>query len=93
MEYLKIYISIEDPLTKQDLNISGRFDLLCDFLAGMNKSIAINELPSPMQSFPARVDPSPLALTLPRSRSVYLSRPQQSASRRPSPSLSHNSLK
>jgi len=65
MEYLKIYISIEDPLTKQDLNISGRFDLLCDFLAGMNKSIAINELPSPMQSFPARVDPSPLAERVP----------------------------
>jgi len=39
MEYLKIYISIEDPVTRQDVNISGRFDLLCDFLAGLNKSI------------------------------------------------------
>jgi len=64
MEYLKIYISIEDPLTKQDLNISGRFDLLCDFLAGMNKSIATNELPAPMQSSPARIDPSPLGETV-----------------------------
>lgn len=39
MENLKVYLSIEDPTTRQDVNISGRFDLLCAFLAGLNNAI------------------------------------------------------
>jgi len=47
MENLKIYITIEDPATREGVNISGRFDLLCDFLAGMNKTLS-KEIKTPL---------------------------------------------
>lgn len=35
MQELKIYIVIQDPKTKQDVNITGNFDVLRAFLSGV----------------------------------------------------------
>ncbi len=51
MQDLNIYIVIRDPKTKQDVNITGNFDVLRAFLSGVGSF--------EMQSFPA-VDPSPI---------------------------------
>jgi len=57
MQDLKIYIVIEDPKTKRDISIRGNFEILQAFLSGVGSF--------EMQSFPARVDPSPLGETVP----------------------------
>jgi len=57
MQDLKIYIVIEDPKTKRDISIRGNFEILQAFLSGVGSF--------EMQSFPARVDPSPLAERVP----------------------------
>lgn len=57
MQDLKIYIVIQDPKTKQDVNITGNFEVLRAFLSGVGSF--------EMQSEPARVDPSPLAERIP----------------------------
>jgi len=59
MQDLKIYIVIQDPKTKQDVNITGNFEVLRAFLSGVGNF----EIQS--ESFPARVDPSPLGETVP----------------------------
>ena len=43
MQDLKVYIVIQDPKTKQDVNITGNFEVLRAFLAGIG-TLEIQEL-------------------------------------------------
>jgi hypothetical protein len=57
MQDIKVYIVIENKKTGDETNISGSLELLRAFLLGVGNF--------EIQSFPARVDPSPLAETVP----------------------------
>jgi hypothetical protein len=48
MNDLKVWIVIQDPKTKQDVNITGNFDILRAFLSGVGKF--------EIQTDPAHVD-------------------------------------
>ncbi len=48
MQDLKIYIVIQDPKTKQDVNITGNFDVLRAFLSGVG-NFEIQD-PAPLSS-------------------------------------------
>ena len=43
MQDLKVYIVIQDPKTKQDVNITGNFEVLRAFLSGIG-TLEIQEL-------------------------------------------------
>jgi hypothetical protein len=44
MQDLKIYILIEDPVTKSDVSIKGNFEILRAFLSGVGASVAVPDL-------------------------------------------------
>lgn len=57
MQDLKIYIVIQDPKTKQDVNITGNFDVLRAFLSGVG-NFEIQD-PAPTSSPLAEAQPIP----------------------------------
>jgi len=51
MQDLKIYIVIQDPKTKQDVNITGNFEVFRDFLSGVGTfEIQPALTPSPLKT-------------------------------------------
>lgn len=49
MHDLKIYIVIQDPKTKQDVNITGNFEVLRAFLSGVG-TLEIQDMTPPLIS-------------------------------------------
>ena len=59
MPELKIYIVIQDPKTRQDVNITGSLDVLRAFLSGVGTLEIQDKLTSPIKDSESVLTPTP----------------------------------